>query len=126
MRAPFCKLVFCISQQISLSKSQIIHKTFQYSAMSTNSKTGVPLKAVIQKLESFAEPSLASSWDNVGLLIEPTEEKNVSHILLTNDLTENVMKEALDLGVNMIISYHPPIFSPLKNITTKHWKVKKV
>lgn len=42
--------------------------------------------------------------------------------MLTNDLTEVVMNEALERNVNMIISYHPPIFQGLKRLTSSHWK----
>ena len=44
---------------------------------------------------SFASPSLAGSWDNVGLLVEPSPPHRVNSLLLTNDLTAAVMKEAL-------------------------------
>ncbi|XP_063973874.1 NIF3-like protein 1 isoform X3 [Diachasmimorpha longicaudata] len=90
--------------------------------MSSKGNKGIPLKEVVEMMNSFADVSLAESWDNVGLLIEPTESKNVSHILLTNDLTERVMKEAIDLKTDLIVSYHPPIFAPLKSITTRTWK----
>lgn len=87
---------------------------------------GVPLTQVIEALEKFASLSLADSWDNVGLLVEPTETKIVSRILLTNDLTENVMQEALDLKTDMIITYHPLIFAPMKSVTTRSWKERIV
>ncbi|KAG8036211.1 hypothetical protein G9C98_004791 [Cotesia typhae] len=64
--------------------------------------TGLPLQKVIQALNNFADKSLAASWDNVGLLIEPSEPKNVSRILLTNDLTERVMQEAIDHKTDLI------------------------
>lgn len=80
------------------------------------------LSTVVAKLEEFAPPSLAGGWDNVGLLIEPVNKKPISKILLTNDLTEPVMDEALEKGSDMIISYHPPIFQPLKRLTCKKWK----
>lgn len=80
------------------------------------------LQSVVSALESYASPSLAQSWDNVGLLIEPSGEKQVNTILLTNDLTEDVMKEAVDCKADLIISYHPPIFRPLKRLTSKSWK----
>lgn len=44
-------------------------------------------------------------------------------MLLTNDLTEAVMDEAEELGVNFILSYHPPLFRPIKRITYNAWKV---
>lgn len=90
----------------------------------TENKTGVPLKEIVSSLREIADTSFASSWDNVGLLIEPTESKIVSCILLTNDLTEDVMDEAINLKTDLIVTYHPLIFTPLKSITTENWKVK--
>ena len=86
---------------------------------------GMELNAVTKTLEKFAPTSYAGSWDNVGLLIEPSGPKVVKKVMLTNDLTEPVMQECLNAQVDMIISYHPPIFRPLKRITSKSWKVKK-
>lgn len=43
--------------------------------------------------------------------------RDIKTILLTNDLTENVMIEAIEKNTDLIISYHPPVFSPLKKIT---------
>ena len=85
---------------------------------------GMDLNAVTKTLEKFAPTSYAGSWDNVGLLIEPSGPKVVKKVMLTNDLTEPVMQECLNAQVDMIISYHPPIFRPLKRITSKSWKVK--
>ncbi|XP_033340685.1 cytosolic iron-sulfur assembly component 1 isoform X2 [Megalopta genalis] len=87
---------------------------------------GVPLTQVVDALNGYAELSLAASWDNVGLLIEPTDPKLVFHILLTNDLTEDVMQEAINLKSDMIITYHPLIFAPMKSVTTRSWKEKIV
>ncbi|XP_076623330.1 NIF3-like protein 1 [Colletes latitarsis] len=87
---------------------------------------GVPLTRVVGALKTFADLPLAASWDNVGLLIEPTETKLISHILLTNDLTEDVMQEALNLKTDMIITYHPLIFAPMKSVTTRTWKERIV
>ncbi|XP_067002407.2 NIF3-like protein 1 [Anabrus simplex] len=88
--------------------------------------TGLPLKVVVDKLNLFAPKSLAESWDNVGLLVEPLRPKVIKKILLTNDLTEEVMEEAIELETNLIISYHPPIFAPLKSVTTKTWKERLI
>ena len=80
------------------------------------------LKDVVKELESFAPSSLAASWDNVGLLIEPSGDKQVGKMFLTNDLTEAVMEEAIEVNADLILSYHPPIFRPLKKLTTNNWK----
>ncbi|XP_057320734.1 NIF3-like protein 1 isoform X2 [Microplitis mediator] len=100
-------------------RKQLVNSLLSRSMSGT---AGLPLKKVVEALNNFANTSLAASWDNVGLLIEPTEPKNVSRILLTNDLTEKVMQEAVDLNTDLIVSYHPPIFAPLKRLTTNAWK----
>ncbi|XP_053948916.1 NIF3-like protein 1 [Anastrepha ludens] len=87
---------------------------------------GRTLQNVVFELEKFAPLNLAEKWDNVGLLIEPHRERSVRNILLTNDLTERVMQEAVDQCADLIVSYHPPIFAPLKRITQKNWKERIV
>lgn len=93
-----------------------------HSFYSSNSKTGMELKEVLQTLENLAPLSLAESWDNVGLLVEPSKSRLVKTILLTNDLTDAVMEEAEALSSDLIISYHPPLFRPIKRLVQKDWK----
>nr|KAF6450767.1 NGG1 interacting factor 3 like 1 [Molossus molossus] len=84
------------------------------------------LKALISSLNDFASLSFAESWDNVGLLVEPSPPHTVNTLFLTNDLTEEVMEEALQKKADFILSYHPPIFRPMKRITWKTWKERLV
>jgi len=66
---------------------------------------------------------LAEKWDNVGLLVEPTQVKIISSILLTNDLTEIVLEEAINIRkVQLIISYHPPLFDAIKQLRSNNVK----
>jgi len=96
------------------------------SESSSPSRTGLELKVVLVKVEAIAPLCLAEDWDNVGLLLEPTAPHYVKNILLCNDLTEPVMEEAIEKHTDLIISYHPPIFRPLKRITQNHWKERLV
>lgn len=91
--------------------------------VSTMSTGGLKLSDVVQFLTSFGPLSLAESWDNVGLLVEPSTQTSIKKVFLTIDLTEAVLREALSAKCNMIIAYHPPIFQPLKRITSEKWKV---
>ena len=89
--------------------------------------SGMELREVVQHLKNYAPLSLAESWDNAGLLVEPSSKSHFVHsILLTNDLTEGVMEEAIEKNANMILAYHPPIFSPLKTLTRHSWKERVV
>ncbi|NXK26043.1 NIF3L protein, partial [Arenaria interpres] len=84
------------------------------------------LRELVSALNDFASLSLAESWDNVGLLVEPSPPHTVNTLFLTNDLTEEVMEEAVQKKADLILSYHPPIFSPLKRVTWKTWKERLV
>lgn len=91
-------------------------------SQSTNCSSKMELKEVVQVLEQLAPLSLAESWDNVGLLVEPTKLRPIKTILLTNDLTDAVMEEAESLSSDLIVSYHPPLFRPIKRLVQKDWK----
>lgn len=66
-------------------------------------------------LEELAPLSYQESYDNAGLLIG-NEQDTVSKILLTIDVTEAVIQEAIDNNADFIISHHPLIFNSLKQI----------
>ncbi len=75
-----------------------------------------PRGHVLSVLRQLAPEHLAESWDNVGLLVDPEVSDHFLHALLTIDLTSSTMEEAEELGVDLIVSYHPPIFSGLKRL----------
>lgn len=72
---------------------------------------------VFDALESIAPLRLAGSWDNVGLLIEGT--RPIRRVGVAIDLTAPVVDELLSQDVDLIVSYHPPIFGGLKRLTAK-------
>ncbi|CAI7988998.1 NIF3-like protein 1 [Geodia barretti] len=75
------------------------------------------LRSLIGCLEAVVPSSRAESWDNTGLLVEPSGNPSVSHVLLTIDLTGQVLEEALGVKAGLIVAYHPPIFHSLKRLT---------
>lgn len=75
----------------------------------------VTCKEVIKTIEQFAPRDLAADWDNIGLQVgDPSRE--IHSILVTLDVTEDVLDESVSLGAGMIVSHHPVIFKPLKSI----------
>lgn len=96
------------------------------SSIDLRSQGFMDLKVLVSSLNDFASLSLAESWDNVGLLVEPSPPHTVNTLFLTNDLTEDVMEEALQKRADLILSYHPPIFKPFKRITWETWKERLV
>jgi len=75
---------------------------------------------VIDHLEELAPLAYAEDFDNVGLLVG-NRNNPVTGILVTLDTLEEVVDEALQNNCNLIISFHPIIFSGLKTITGKNY-----
>ena len=78
------------------------------------------IKNIIDILDQWAPPAYAEDFDNVGLLIG--EAKNeCSGILVSLDCIEKVVDEAIESKCNLIICFHPIVFSGLKKITGKDY-----
>lgn len=73
-------------------------------------------KDICEIIETKFPLEYAESYDNVGLLIGD-ENKDIKKVLISLEVTEKVINEAIDKDVDMIISHHPLIFKPLKKIT---------
>ena len=80
---------------------------------------------IIEIFESLYPRDLAYNWDNVGLQIG-TLNKDVNKILLSLDLTLEVVEEAINSKTELIIVHHPLIFSALKSINTDTYKGKVI
>ena len=79
------------------------------------SNTNFSVAEVIAYLESIAPPCYQDSYDNSGLQVGEVN-KTVTKGLVCLDLTPAVMREAVEIGANLIITHHPLLFNPLKKI----------
>lgn len=114
---------FFTSQHASVPLHSSVHiSSTRCLSRSAHCSGLMELKEVLQVMEQLAPLSLAESWDNVGLLVEPSKSRPIKTILLTNDLTDAVMEEAEAMSCDLIISYHPPLFRPIKRLVQKDWK----
>ena len=78
------------------------------------------LSQIITILEEMAPTAYAEDFDNVGLLIG-NPELETTGILVCHDALENVVDEAITKNCNLIVCFHPIIFSGLKKITGKNY-----
>ena len=77
----------------------------------------IKCQQIIGWIEETAPKFRAENWDNVGLLVgDPTND--INRLLLTLDVTEEVVEEAIQQDIQLIVSHHPVIFKPLKNLRT--------
>ena len=74
------------------------------------------LQDIINIIESVAPLSYQETWDNSGLQVGDRNAE-VNRALLTVDVTESVVDEAISLGCDLIVSHHPLLFRGLKQLT---------
>lgn len=72
---------------------------------------------IIQLFEHFSPKGFALEGDKVGLQIGSLNKK-VERVLIALDVLENVIDEAIEKNVQLIIAHHPLIYHPLKNVMT--------
>ncbi|WP_373483932.1 Nif3-like dinuclear metal center hexameric protein [Acetobacterium sp.] len=77
----------------------------------------VKLNNIIQIIEAHAPEKLAEDWDNVGLQVG-SRQQFISRVLLTLDITADVVAEAVNKKADLIIAHHPFIFNGLKTLST--------
>ena len=70
---------------------------------------------ILEFFEIFAPVDSAMEFDNVGLLAG-SGETEVDKVLLSLDITPEVVEEAKNENCQLIISHHPVIFQPLKRL----------
>ena len=73
------------------------------------------LRAIIDSIESVAPRSAQESWDNSGMQVGDTG-RDIQSVLLTTDITEDVVTEAVVSNCQLIISHHPLLFHGLKQV----------
>ncbi|MCI2230144.1 Nif3-like dinuclear metal center hexameric protein [Polaribacter sp. MSW13] len=73
------------------------------------------IKDITNYIEELAPLSYAEDFDNVGLLVG-NYNANVSGVLVTLDTLEETVEEAIAKNCNLIVSFHPIIFSGLKKL----------
>ena len=76
----------------------------------------VKISNIYDFLKEKAPLELCESWDNSGMLINANSETD--KVLLTLDVTDEVINEAIEKGCQLIISHHPIIFKPLKTLSS--------
>ena len=80
----------------------------------------VLIRDLTNLLEEFAPLNLQESYDNCGLLTG-SKSTIVTGALITLDVTEAIIDEAIENKCNLIVAHHPLIFSGLKKLSGNTW-----
>ena len=70
---------------------------------------------IYEAIDRLAPFSLSMDFDNTGILVGDRQKK-VERTLLALDCTKEVLRQAKELGAQLIITHHPIIFHPIKRV----------
>src|SRR5699024_4006524 len=82
-------------------------------------------QTLISQMEKWAPKHLAYDWDPIGLQIGNPKTKT-NKVMITLDVTEQVVDEAIENDANLIIAHHPLLFKPIQQIATSSFKGKVI
>lgn len=74
---------------------------------------------IIQAIEEYAPPVYQEGYDNSGLQVGDVHD-TAKGVLISLDVTEAILDEAIEREANIIVAHHPLIFSGLKQITGRN------
>ena len=85
----------------------------------------IKCKDIISLIEEKAPSQLAFKNDNIGLLIG-NENSLIDSVLVALDISDDIIDEAVNNSVKLIITHHPFIFTPLKTINSQDSKGRMI
>ncbi|MBK9255481.1 MAG: Nif3-like dinuclear metal center hexameric protein [Saprospiraceae bacterium] len=76
-------------------------------------------------LHTIAPSNLQEDYDNAGLIVGDPNTL-ITGVLISLDVTEDIVEEAIAAGCNLIVSHHPIIFRGLKRLNGKNYVERTV
>jgi dinuclear metal center YbgI/SA1388 family protein len=83
------------------------------------------IKEILSVLEEMAPLAYAEDFDNVGLLVGNSNWE-ATGVLICHDALESVIDEAIAEKCNLVVCFHPILFSGLKKITGKNYVERSI
>ncbi|MFD2333872.1 Nif3-like dinuclear metal center hexameric protein [Cohnella sp. GCM10020058] len=74
-------------------------------------------ETIAQLMERLAPKHFAVEGDKIGLQVGSLR-KEIKRVLVTLDVNTDVVREAVDLGAELIVAHHPVIYRPLAHLQT--------
>lgn len=83
------------------------------------------LREIIAALERLAPLKLQDEWDNSGLQVG-FPDAEISRVLVCLDITEAIVEDAVAKKCNLIVSHHPLLFKPLRQVSDSTYQQRCV
>ena len=74
------------------------------------------VRELYEKLNRLYPPELSAQWDNDGVMLCPDGDRTVRKVLCCLDANLQAVRQALLCQVDVILSHHPMIFHPVRNL----------
>ena len=75
------------------------------------------VKELYEKMTMRIPEELREDWDNDGIMCAPDLSGEVRRVLLTLDVTEEIVDYAIENAFDLIVSHHPLVFRPLRGLS---------
>ncbi len=82
-------------------------------------------RELIKRLDELAPRAYACEWDNPGFLAG-REEKEIKKVFVALDATDEVVEQAIREGADMLLTHHPLIFKPLKQVNNRNFISRRI
>lgn len=86
----------------------------------------ITVNELYEYFEMAIPSDLSCEWDNDGRMCVPSPYKKIEKILITLDVSEGAVDYAAENGFDCIISHHPMIFDPMKNVDSENGLGRKL
>ena len=83
------------------------------------------IQELVSYLDNLIPAGLQEDYDNAGFLLGNVQDE-ISGVLISIDLTPEVVEEAVKKHCNLIVTHHPFIFSGIKRITPSNTSGKMI
>ena len=80
------------------------------------------VREIDKYLTGISPKELSEPWDNDGVMLCSSPEKEVKRVLVTLDATLDAVKYAAENGFDLVVTHHPFIFKKLSRITGFDYK----
>ena len=84
------------------------------------------VRELYELLSDRIPEELSEEWDNDGIMCCPDDLAAVNRVLVTLDVTEEIVDYAIDNGFDLILSHHPLVFKPLRAIDPENHISRKL
>ena len=84
------------------------------------------VREIYEMLSDRIPEDLREEWDNDGIMCCADDLAHVNRVLVTLDVTEEIVDYAIDNGFDLILSHHPLVFKPVKAIDPENHVARKL